>query len=266
MVQWETQVFKYNEDEQKMIGCSVTIYSDEGDLIDKIEIADATKLQELEDALEVIDDTYVNYSDIYDILENVNEQISINATTLNGRSADEFLTRTQAESSSFTPRPHSSMAQLYGTGSTSQYGHVKLRDNLTSSGYVNGEALTGRMGYVLDQKIINVENRIKRNDVRIFVGRSSDNQGEWGKRIQITHGSGDGIYARVTSEDTSYDVSNRNLYFYINNNYYSRDTNANGRTDKLAINLPVGKYLLTVLVGGDGDKNPATEQKIIEVI
>lgn len=266
MVNWDVQTFLYNEDEQKMIGASVTIYSDEGDLIDKIEIADATKLNELEDRLEVIDDTYVNYSDIYNILENVNEQVAINATTLNGRSANEFITTTQAESLSFIPRPHASASELYGTGTSTQFGHVKIRDDLTAGSYIRGEALSSRQGYTLNQRINGVENRIKRNDIRILVGRTSDNQGEWGKRIQINQGSGNGIYARITSEDPSYDISNRNIYFYLNNNYYSRDTNTSGRTDKLAINLPVGKYLLTVLLGGDEFKNPVTEQKIIEVI
>ena len=84
MVRFDTAVYKYDEDTGKIIGCSVTVYKDNGDKIDTIEIADATKLQELEDALSVIDSTYVKYPDLMNIINNSGGVTEINATTLNG--------------------------------------------------------------------------------------------------------------------------------------------------------------------------------------
>ena len=153
MVTWDTAVYKYDEDSGKMIGCSVTIYSDTGDKIDTIEIADAAKLQELEDALSVIDSTYVTYTDLMNIIANAGGATNINATTLNGLDGSTFITQSQAQNMSFNPKAHASAQQIYGVGSTSQYGHVKLFDALTHSTYVSGEALSSRQGYVLDQKI-----------------------------------------------------------------------------------------------------------------
>ena len=268
MVQFVTNVYKYSESDDKIIGCSVSVYSDTGDLIDEIEIADAERLQALEDALNVIDQTYVKYINLTDIIRNEDESNSINATTLNGLAGSSFLTRSQADSMSFTPKPHSSMAQLYGTGSTSQFGHVKLRDNLTSSGYVNGEALTGRQGYVLNNKITSVENRVKKNDVRILIGRSFDDtrNDEQSIELSITYQSGDGVYAVLDCDDSSWSINQRRVYFYINGVSYARDTDYGGFTNDLTINLPRGTYLITAMIAGVDGKNPTSSHKILKVI
>ena len=47
------------------------------------------------------------------------------------------------------PGNHASAATTYGVGNQSSYGHVKLRDNLTATGYEAGEALSGYQGAVL---------------------------------------------------------------------------------------------------------------------
>lgn len=246
----------------------MSIYEDSGDLIDEIEIADATRLQELEDALSVIDNTYVKYSNLLNIIANIDESVDINASTLNGLEGSSFLTRSQADSMSFTPKPHSSMAQLYGTGSTSQFGHVRLRDNLTSSGYVNGEALTGRQGYVLNNKIINVENRVKKNDVKILIGRTFDDtrNDEQSIELSLSYQSGDGVYAVLDCDDSSWSVSGRRVYFYINGVSYTRDTDYRGFTSDLSINLPRGTYLITAMIAGANGKNPTSSHKIVKVV
>lgn len=268
MVNWVTNVYKYSENDENIIGCSVSIYEDSGDLIDEIEIADATKLQELEDALNTIDNTYVKYQNLLEIISNVDESVDINATTLNGLAGSSFLTRSQADSMSFTPKPHSSMAQLYGTGSTSQFGHVRLRDNLTSSGYVNGEALTGRQGYVLNNKITNVENRVKKNDVKILIGRTFDDTRNDEQKIELslTYQSGDGVYAVLDCDDSSWSINQRRVYFYVNGVSYTRDTDYGGFTGDLTINLPRGTYLITAMIAGVDGKNPTSSHKILKVV
>ena len=268
MVNIVCNTYKYSENDDKIIGCSVSIYEDTGDLIDEIEIADATRLQALEDALNVIDNTYVKYTNLLDIIANIDESVDINATTLNGLSGSSFLTINQANNMSFTPKPHSSMAQLYGTGSTSQFGHVRLRDNLTSSGYVNGEALTGRQGYVLNQKITNVENRVKKNDVKILIGRTYDNtrNDEQAVMLEIRYQSGDGIYAVLDCDDSSWSVSSRRIYFYINGTSYTRDTDYGGFTNDKTIELPRGTYMLTAMMAGVDGKNPTSTHKIIKIV
>lgn len=54
------------------------------------------------------------------------------------------------------PKNHRSSTTDYGTGTTTQYGHVLLRNNLTTSSYVAGEALSAYQGYLLNQKIAGI--------------------------------------------------------------------------------------------------------------
>jgi hypothetical protein len=268
MVNIVCNTYKYSENDDKMIGCSVSIYEDTGDLIDEIEIADATRLQELEDALNVIDNTYVKYTNLLDIIANIDESVDINATTLNGLSGSSFLTVNQANNMSFTPKSHASATGNYGTGSTSQYGHVKLHDGLTHSTYVNGEALGSRQGYVLNQKIINVENRVKKNDVKILIGRTYDDTRleEQSVMLELEYQSGDGVYAVLDCDDSSWSINQRRIYFYINGTSYTRDTDYGGFTNDKTIELPRGTYMLTAMMAGVDGKNPTTSHKIIKVV
>jgi hypothetical protein len=268
MVNIVCNTYKYSENDDKIIGCSVSIYEDTGDLIDEIEIADATRLQALEDALNVIDNTYVKYTNLLEIIANIDESVDINATTLNGLSGSSFLTVNQANNMSFTPKAHASATGSYGIGSTSQYGHVKLRDNLTSSGYVNGEALSGKQGYVLGQKITSVENRVKKNDVKILIGRTYDNtrNDEQAVILEIAFQSGDGVYAVLDCDDSSWSVNQRRIYFYINGTSYTRDTDYGGFTQDKTIELPRGTYMLTAMMAGVDGKNPTSTHKIIKVV
>lgn len=47
-------------------------------------------------------------------------------------------------------KPHASAINTYGLGTTSLFGHVKTVDNLLSSTYSDGYALSARQGYLLD--------------------------------------------------------------------------------------------------------------------
>lgn len=110
-------------------------------------------MQELEEALEQIDSTYVTYDNLNELLANSEEDTPINATLLGGQQSDAFLLRSEKDTQTFKPKSHSSSTTEYGGASTTNYGHVKLRDNLTASSYTSAEALSSHQGYVLKESI-----------------------------------------------------------------------------------------------------------------
>ena len=57
------------------------------------------------------------------------------------------------------PKNHSSSSDTYGLGTASNYGHVKLINNVTTSSFTNGLALSANQGKVLDDKITNLSTR-----------------------------------------------------------------------------------------------------------
>ena len=52
-----------------------------------------------------------------------------------------------------TPTAHASSATTYGVGSTTNYGHCKTINALTSSSFTDGEALSAYQGYILNAAI-----------------------------------------------------------------------------------------------------------------
>ena len=151
-MRFETKIYNYTADE-KVIGAEVTIYNEEGDKIKSIVVTDETRLQELEEALENIDSRYVLNSQLLEILANSEESVTINATKLNGYQGDAFLLRSEVDTLTFKPKSHVSTTTEYGGASTSNYGHVKLRDDLNASAYNSAEALSSHQGYELNQAI-----------------------------------------------------------------------------------------------------------------
>lgn len=157
-LKFETRIYNYSADD-KIIGAEVTVYDEEGDKIDSIIVTDKTKLQQLEEALSFIDESYVQYTNLTEILTNLEEANVINATKLNGYQGDAFVLLEDIQDNTVlaAPKPHATSATTYGVGSSSNYGHVKIRDNLDRSGYVSGEALASHQGKVLDEKITAVK-------------------------------------------------------------------------------------------------------------
>ena len=155
ILRFETKVYSYTADE-KVIGAEVTIYSENGDKLKSIVITDETKMQELEEALEQIDSTYVTYTNLNELLSNSEETTPINATLLGGQQSDAFLLRSEKDTQTFRPKSHASTTTEYGGASTTNYGHVKLRDNLTASTYTSAEALSSYQGKILNDKITNL--------------------------------------------------------------------------------------------------------------
>ena len=154
-MRFETKVYSYTADE-KVIGAEVIIYNEEGDKVKSIVVTDETRLQELEEALESIDSRYVLRTELIELLENDGETTGINATLLNGYPGDSFLLRDERETLTFKPKSHASSTTEYGGATSSNYGHVKLRDNLTASSYNSAEALSSYQGKVLKDSIDNL--------------------------------------------------------------------------------------------------------------
>lgn len=261
-MRFETKIYSYSADE-KIIGAEVVVYSEDGDKIDSIIVTDETRLQQLEEALEVIDETYVQYTSLNSILENLDESTPINATKLNGYQGDQFVLNSQLDNKSFKPKPHAAPTNEYGIGNAANFGHVKIRDNLTSDTYISGEALSAHQGKVLDDKITAATESNIINSLHILIGRYEDKAGEYGTRIIAQRGT-NGVYARIFCDDPDFDASKVILYLDINGVSYefkSTNVDANRRltdaTDipgtvvsgRLAIGsgFPTGEHMLIAL-------------------
>lgn len=58
------------------------------------------------------------------------------------------------------PISHASTATTYGVGSSSNYGHVKVIDNLTQSSNLSGTALSAYQGKVLKDSLSDIEDKL----------------------------------------------------------------------------------------------------------
>lgn len=270
----------YHQDsEENMIGAEVIIYDGE-DKIDTITIVDKTKLDELTTKLDSLDSTYVDMGELVDILTNGSENHTINATLLNGFQSDAFLKKTDRNTYSFHPTSHTSQNGEYGIASKTEYGHIKIIDNVSSERYKDGEALSAHQGYELNNKLSDLQDIIFKSSLRILIGRYSDKKGEYGTRIQVPP-SGDGIYARILCEHPNFDYESLKLFIDFNNVQYEFNTNQseanrklyldnNGSviSGRLGVDQPSGsQFLVTAFVKHDGDiVYPATTIKRVEVL
>lgn len=105
MVDFNTRVF--TEDDGKIIGAEVTVYSDSGDKLGVIDIADATTLAEMQQQLAQIDETYFTEERLEAILTNTSENTVINATKLSGFLSSDFAKVSQLSAYALTSHSHS---------------------------------------------------------------------------------------------------------------------------------------------------------------
>ena len=162
MVDYKTRVFF--EPDSDTVGAEVKIYSSSGEEIDTIYITTQENWNRLYEKLNNLDETYLDKDELLSILTNGGESvININATTLNGLNSDQFAKANHNELhvNSFAPISHAINTTRYGVGSTDKYGHVKTIDNLNSTGYVSGEALSAYQGKLLHDDV---------NDLQKIVG------------------------------------------------------------------------------------------------
>lgn len=91
--------------------------------------------------------------------------------------------------SSFPPTSHASSATTFGAGTTINYGHNKIIDNLNASTLVNGQSLSAHQGYVLKGLIDNLNNDISDLQTEFYNFDASDVEFSpstiWGEESQI---------------------------------------------------------------------------------
>ena len=99
MVDFETEV--YNKSGDNITGVKVIIEGENAEVLDTIEVHNKTEFDalvtELNEKLDVLDETYIQVGDsslaglsIEEILQNSNNDVDINATTLDGQSSSSF--------------------------------------------------------------------------------------------------------------------------------------------------------------------------------
>lgn len=150
MVDFKARI--YDGDNNQMIGAEVTVYSESGDRLGSIQITSKKDFDDLVDRLDGLDERYVLKSNLQNDLNN----LTINAQTLDGLSSSDFASSGHNHDNRYPVNNHASNNQMYGLGSNSLYGHVKLVDDLNKSSYSDGEALSAHQGKVLDDKISSI--------------------------------------------------------------------------------------------------------------
>jgi hypothetical protein len=81
------------------------------------------------------------------------------ARNINGVAFDGTKNITIADSTK-APKSHASTGTSYGVGTTTNYGHVKIANDLLQSSYANGVALSAYQGYLLKQELSASKNNI----------------------------------------------------------------------------------------------------------
>ena len=150
MVECKTRVFY--ETDSGMMGAEVKIYGEDGENIDNIIITSETKLKEIADKVLEMDDNYIDKDELTSILINASEALTINATRFQGYVPADFA-RALHSHSEYAQINHSSPQDVYGKGTPANYGHNKLVNNLLTSSYNDGEALSAYQGKVLKDTI-----------------------------------------------------------------------------------------------------------------
>lgn len=150
MVDYKTRVFY--EKETGMLGAEVKLYSEDGENIDNIIITSESKFKELADKILEMDETYIDQTELIQIISNTQSELQINATTLDGYRPADFA-RALHSHSDYAQVNHSSPQDVYGKGTPANYGHNKVINNLSSAAYNDGESLAAYQGKVLNDKI-----------------------------------------------------------------------------------------------------------------
>lgn len=60
-----------------------------------------------------------------------------------------------------TPKSHATSATTYGVGTSGNYGHCKIINHLTQTSNINGYALSAYQGYLLNERLKKVEEKLQ---------------------------------------------------------------------------------------------------------
>lgn len=158
MVTFQTNVINKSADE--IIGCEVTIYSESGDKIESIHIADEKGFKELQEKIDNLEGDFVTVSSLSTTLKNENNSDAINAGLLNGKKSDYYAIREHSHGDEYLSNSHA-----IERAGKDNYSHVRLIDNLTTTSYQNGEALSAHQGKVLNDKITAITPNIEKKQL-----------------------------------------------------------------------------------------------------
>lgn len=170
MVTYKTRM--YYEKDNETIGAEVKLYSDTGENIDNILITSESKFRELADKILDIDDTYIDKAELVSILVNAQSELQINATKLDNYTPDDFA-RTVHSHDTYAQTDHASSLKTYGIGTSTNYGHNKIANNLTTTEYRDGEVLSAYQGKILNDLISSTKSEITKWEKITLSGHNS---------------------------------------------------------------------------------------------
>lgn len=147
MVEFKSKIY-YEEDNQ-VIGAEITVYSEEGDRIGSIKVTNEEDYNYLVNKLDNLTEDFVSI----DNLQSEIDKLNIDSNTLNGFSSADFARHDHNHGDIYVPKSHSSII-----ADSSNYGHVKIIDNLTREDFYSGESLSAHQGKVLSDIINNLKN------------------------------------------------------------------------------------------------------------
>lgn len=262
MVIYKCNIYNEEEETGKTVGAEIIIYNSSEDNIKTIEIVDAQTLAELQAKIDALDSTYLTYDEVMEILANSSEANIINATLLNGFASDDFAKKNHTHSE-YAPYSHTIVQ-----GSKTTAGHVKTIDNLNTTRYISGEALSAYQGGLLNQRLSKLE---KGEQPRVVIGRLYDHGGEEGSRIMITQG--DKIYVRAFGVP-----NNTEVQLIISNVMYTHVVDEQGyghrksdETESISndvgqtINLNKGNYVIYAVLTKKDDYARCEHHKLLVV-
>ena len=274
----------HSDSNENVIGVEVVAY-DGNDEIDKIILVSSEQLTTLINQIESIEDKFIDSGELLDILSNTEQKTNINAKLFNGMASDVFLKKNDVSNYLFKPDKHASTKTEYGIGSSSEYGHLKVIDNLNTSYPTSGEALSAHQGYELNKDLTDLKNNSLKSSLRVLVGKWSQKDddtknGEYGTRIQVQP-SGDGIYARVLCDLPNFDYKKLDIFIDFNGtSYYFNSSNSDANrkiysendgtatTGRLGVNQQAGTdFIVSVFAKYAGNEvYPTTTIKRVEVL
>ena len=239
----------------------ITITVSDGSVIESFTVTDAESLNELKTALENLDTKYVDNTELTNTLKNPNVDIEINATKLNNLASDKYAKKEDIQDFTKVPENHASPNTTYGLGNTSNYGHLKITDELTSTR--SDTALSAKAGKTINDKVTTLSTSTAKNSLRIFLGRNRTDHGEQGTQLIINQE--EQIYARVACDITGYDYTQNEVVIVANGTPYKRALDSTGKSDFLTIRLNPGTYMITAFVRGNDELYTASDMKILIV-
>lgn len=172
---FKTRIF--HENNNQVIGAEVIIYDDDQNVIDTIEITDKTTLDKIKKDWEEVSNYYVLRGDVtlpdeiqalvdagqptlQSVLANPDNSTTINATSLNGTyTKDDFALKEHTHGDTYCVTKHDSSNKDYGVSTKDLYGHCKIADRLTDATVLDATALSSHQGYVLNQKITQLQKK-----------------------------------------------------------------------------------------------------------